>query len=264
MENQLVVVTGASSGIGRSLIKAIRSIAPHVVVCNLSRNKPDFFTENSLLHFPTDLSDPKAIEATADEVLGVLPDNGEGQVLLINNSGFGDYGRFQQLDSAKQLEMIDVNVRAVVDLTSRLLPALIQRGGTIVTIASTAAFQPTAYLATYGATKSFVRNWSLALNEDLRGTKVRALAVCPGPTRSNFFKTAGFKEAPLADTGGFLDMTSEAVADKTVRAITNERSLLVTGLQNKLITTFARTLPIRVITRVAAAILKRMRLNAHT
>lgn len=93
--------------------------------------------------------------------------------------------------------MIDLNVRAVVDLSSRLLPVILPRGGTIVTIASTAAFQPTPFLATYGATKAFVRNWSLALNEDLRGIKVRTLTVCPGPTRSNFFKAAGFETLPM-------------------------------------------------------------------
>ncbi|MDP4694598.1 MAG: SDR family NAD(P)-dependent oxidoreductase, partial [Opitutales bacterium] len=111
--------------------------------------------------------------------------------------GYGDYGRMPDLDIGKQLNMIDLNVRAVVDLTTRLLPQLLERGGAIVNIASTSAFQPTPFLATYGATKAFVLNWTLALNEDLRGTSVRALAICPGPTRSNFYKSAGFESPPM-------------------------------------------------------------------
>ena len=94
--------------------------------------------------------------------------------------------------------MIDLNVRAVVQLTGRLLPLLKARGGAIVNVASTAAFQPTPWMATYGATKAFVLNWSLALNQDLRGTGVRVLVVCPGTTETEFFKRAGRGEAPPA------------------------------------------------------------------
>jgi short-subunit dehydrogenase len=157
--------------------------------------------------------------------------------------------------------MIHLNVRAVVDLSARLLPVILPRGGTI---ASTAAFQPTPYLATYGATKAFVRNWSLTLGEDLRGTKVRTLAVCPGPTRSNFFKAAGFETPPMG--GGAnkcLDMTSDEVATHTLRAIAKERSLIVTGWKNRLITFFGSQLPLVAVSRVGASILRKMRLEKH-
>ena len=260
----VIIITGGSSGIGCSIIKAILNIAPDAQLCNLSRSKPDISLGDNGQHYTVDLSDAKALLETAEALKDRIESTPEGEVLLVNNSGFGDYGRLPDLEIHKQLSMIDLNVRAVVDLSSRLLPAMLSRGGTIVTIASTAAFQPTPFLTTYGATKAFVRNWSLALGEDLRGTKVRTLAVCPGPTRSNFFKAAGFETPPI-DGGGNqgLDMTSDQVAAYTLGAIAKERSLIVIGWKNRLITFLGSQLPLVAVTRIGAVILRKMRLEKH-
>ncbi len=239
-------------------------MATKAQLCNLSRSKPDVSLGEKGQNYTVDLSNAQALAEAAEALKAIIESAPEGEVLLINNSGFGDYGRFHNLEIGKQLSMIDLNVRAVVDLSARLLPVILPRGGTIVTIASTAAFQPTPFLATYGATKAFVRNWSLALGEDLRGTKVRTLAVCPGPTRSNFFKAAGFETPPMdqgANQG--LDMSSDQVANYTLRAITQERSVIVTGWKNRLITFFGSQLPLIVATRISAGILRKMRLEKH-
>jgi short-subunit dehydrogenase len=260
----VIIVTGGSSGIGCSIIKAIMKLAPTATVCNLSRSKPgDFFDERGI-HLPTDLSDAAAVSAAVQRLNTIIAGAGKGEVLLFNNSGFGDYGRQHDLDRAKQLRMIDLNIGAVVDLTAGLLPQMLERGGCVVNVASTAAFQPTPYLATYGATKAFVLNWTLALGEDLRGTKVRTLAVCPGPTRSNFFKSAGFETPPMQEgTNLTPDMTSEQVADLTLRALARGQSLLVTGWRNKLIAFLGSKFPILAVTRIGGAILRKMRLEAH-
>ena len=260
----VTIVTGGSSGIGCFFIKAIKNVSPDMWVCNLSRSKPGVFLGENGTHLAVDLSDSAALQAAADTLLVKLEEAPPGKVLLVNNSGFGDYGPLPQVDTAKQLKMIDLNIRAVVDLTTRLLPALLVRGGTVVNIASTAAFQPTPFLATYGATKAFVRNWSLALHEDLRGTGVRALAVCPGPTRTNFFKAAGFTNPPIGESGsGALDMTADEVALRTLRAIAREKTIIVTGWKNRLITSLGGTLPITWVTRIGAIILRKLRLEQH-
>lgn len=260
----VIIVTGGSSGIGCSIIKAIKNLAPTSTLCNLSRSKPGDFFDQHGIHIATDLSDSKAVAAAAAQLNIIIAEAEAGEVLLINNSGFGDYGRLQDLNRTKQLQMIDLNVRAVVDLTAHLLPQMLERGGCVVNVASTASFQPTAYLATYGATKAFVLNWTLALGEDLRGTKVRTLAVCPGPTRSNFFKSAGFETPPMQEGASLTpDMTSEQVADLTLQALAKGKSLLVTGWRNKLIAFFGSKFPIIVVTRVGAAILRKMRLETH-
>ena len=260
----VIIITGGSSGIGRSIIKAILKTTSDAQLCNLSRSKPDISLGVNGQHYPVDLSDAQALAEVSESLKARIESAPEGEVLLVNNSGFGDYGRLPYLEIHKQLSMIDLNIRAVVDLSARLLPVILPRGGTIVTIASTAAFQPTPFLATYGATKAFVRNWSLALGEDLRGTQVRTLAVCPGPTRSNFFKAAGFETPPMdqgANQG--LDMSSDQVAAYTLRAISKERSLIVTGWKNRLITFFGSQLPLVTATRISAGILRKMRLEKH-
>ncbi|MGZ0654445.1 SDR family NAD(P)-dependent oxidoreductase [Coraliomargarita sp. W4R53] len=260
----VIVVTGGSSGIGCSIIKAIQTINSDACLCNLSRSKPDIFLGNNGKHYTVDLSNSAELASTAEALLKRIESAPMGEVLLVNNSGFGDYGRMPDLDIDKQLSMIDLNIRAVVDLTARLLPTMLQRGGVVVNIASTAAFQPTAFMATYGASKAFVLNWSLALNEDLRGSKVRSLAVCPGPTRSNFFKAAGFETPPMtkgANKG--LDMTADEVAERTLNAIAKGRSLAITGWLNWCITCFGSKMPIVAVTRIGAMILKKMRLEEH-
>ena len=255
-----VIITGGSSGIGKSFIGAIAKLHPSVFICNLSRSVPDInIGKLKLGHVPCDLSDMRAISSAADEVLRLLVAHApNGPVLLINNSGFGSYGRFSEVELAQHLGMIDVNVRAVVQLTGRLLPMLKIRGGAIITVASTAAFQPTPYLATYGATKAFVLHWSLALNEELRGTGVRAMALCPGPTSTAFFKQAGLIEGAVSDSVG---QTGEEVVAEALNALAKGRSLVVTGWKNKVMAAFSSKFPKPFITRLSARILGKYRLK---
>jgi short-subunit dehydrogenase len=260
----VIIVTGGSSGIGCSIIKAIIKVGKKVRICNLSRTKPDILLGENGVHIGTDLSDAAALGEAAEQLKAIIDDAGPGEVLLFNNSGFGGYGKFSELDHAKQLNMIDLNIRAMVDLTARLLPQMLQRGGAVINVASTAAFQPTPYLATYGASKAFVLNWTLALNEDLRGSTVRALAVCPGPTRSNFFKAAGFEKPPMGESGGAsLDMTADQVADYTLNALASGKPLVVTGWKNKCIAFFGSKAPIVAVARVGGMILRKLRLEQH-
>ncbi|MFI5357754.1 MAG: SDR family NAD(P)-dependent oxidoreductase [Opitutales bacterium] len=255
-----VIVTGGSSGIGKSFIKLVGNVKPELVVCNLSRCHPDIKSVAlKLHHIAIDLSEPARIEFAAEEALRWLGREAPvGKVLFINNSGFGGYGIFPEPDLAHQLGMINVNIRAGVELTGRLLPMLKARGGAIVNVASTAAFQPTAYMAVYGATKAFVLHWSLALNEELRGTGVRALAVCPGPTATEFFRRAGLEAGSVADQ---LSMSSEAVALAALRALANGRSVVVTGWTNKIGAFLVTKLPKPLATSLTARVLARFRLK---
>jgi len=262
----VIIVTGGSSGIGCSIIKASLRLKPELVVCNLSRSEPKLFLGERGRHLATDLTEGGALAAAAEILKGILAEAPPGEVLLFNNSGFGDYGRLTDLDIHKQLSMIDLNMKAAVDLTLRLLPVLRERGGCVVNVASTAGFQPTPFLATYGASKSFLLNWSMALNEELRGTRLRALAVCPGPTRSNFFKAAGFESPPMREGGGIggsLDMSSDEVAERTLRAVAAGRALVVTGWRNRLIAGLGGSLPKTWVTRLGGAILRKLRLERH-
>ena len=256
-----VVVTGGSSGIGKSFIRLAGTLKADLVICNFSRRPPpeNIFPNAAkrLNHFYCDLSRPAEVARAAGEVIAFLgravP---AGRILLINNSGIGAFGAFADQPVARQLEVIDVNVRALVQLTGLLLPLLSARGGAIMNIASTVAFQPTPYAATYGASKAFVLHWTLALNEELRGTGVRAIAVCPGTTTTEFFRTAG-----LGDQAGEtrLSMTTDQVAETALRALGAGRAQVVPGWVNKLYTFAGSKLRKSHAARIAAAMLTRYR-----
>ena len=255
-----VIITGGSSGIGKSFIELCGKLRPDLAFCNLSRRSPGInIPQLKLRHIPCDLSDSAQVEKALAGVMDFLAvDAPKGGILLVNNSGFGLYGSFPEPATEQQLEMVDLNVRAVLHLTGALLPTLKARGGAIVTVASTAAFQPTPYLAAYGASKAFVLHWSLALNEELRGTGVRALALCPGPTSTDFFMRAGLEKGSVP---GMLGETSEQVVLAALRALAARKPMVVSGWKNKLQAAVSSKLPKAFVSRMAALALARWRLN---
>src|SRR5207248_1519704 len=151
---------------------------------------------------PKDLSDPAAPHEIFDEISrsGVLVE------ALMNNAGFGLLGRFWELDVQQQVEMIQVNVTALTELSRLFLPGFIERRhGRILNVASTAAFQPGPLMAVYYATKSYVVSLSAALHNEARDYGVSVTCVCPGPTQTEFGHRAGttstklFKSRPPMD-----------------------------------------------------------------
>lgn len=261
-----VVLTGGSSGIGKSFIKLCESLKSDLIFCNLSRRPPEGISthraQKFLNHFPCDLSRAADIDRVAAEVEAFLTRTApSGRILLINNSGIGAFGRFPEPNLAHELAMVDVNVRAMVHLTGVLLPILERRGGAIMNIASTVAFQPAAFAATYGASKAFVLHWTLALNEELRGRGVHALAVCPGTTRTDFFRAAGLGEGAIVKS---LSMGSDEVAGIALRALARGRAQVVPGWKNKLYSFAGSKLPKPIAARVAAKVMARLRLRARS
>jgi len=257
-----IIVTGGSSGIGRSFIKLGRKLRPDLFFCNLSRSAPrEIISADArkyLNHFSCDLARSSEVERDAGELRTFLTREAPaGPILLINNSGIGAFGRFPEPDLEHELRMVDLNVRAVVQLTGLLLPVLRERGGAVMNIASTVAFQPTAMCATYGATKAFVLNWTVALNEELRGTNVLALAVCPGTTKTEFFERAGVGAGGAAA----FAMTSDEVAEIALRALAGKKALVVTGWKNKLLTWAGARVAKTFAARVSAWMLTKMRLS---
>lgn len=256
-----VIISGGSSGIGKSIIGLCLELKPDLVICNLSRRPPpENISPNSrkfLNHFSCDLADSAAVEEAVEAVSGFLDRTvPAGRILLINNSGFGSFGEFLELDLDQELRMVDVNVRAMVALTGQLRPLLRARGGAVMNIASTLAFQPAPYSATYAAGKAFVLHWTLALNEEWRGSTLRALAVCPGTTRTAFFRTAGVGDGAVTDS---VAMTSDDVARAALAALADGRAVVVTGWKNKLLVAASSVLPKPWQARIVARVLARRR-----
>ncbi len=219
----------------------------------------DSFPEGHILSIPCDLADKESRQKALVRCREWLKaeDRG-GKILLINNSGFGGYGEFPSPSTDRNLSMIEVNVAGPVWMTGALAEELKSSKGAVMSIASTASFQPTPYLSTYGATKAFVLHWSLGLSQEWKRDGVQVLCVCPGPTETAFFKEAGFKEAPLKGGSG---QTAEEVAKIAINSLAKGKTLVTCGVVNKLVAAGAGRLPLTWVTWIAASIMRRLRLE---
>jgi uncharacterized protein len=241
------VVTGASSGLGRELAQLLASRGEHVVVVARS---PEALTalaaaSSRIQPVVADLSTPQG----RDE-LGKVVDVVD---ILVNNAGFGSGGRFADAPRALSDQMVDVNVAALTDLTARWLPGMVARGaGRIVNVASTAAFQPGPNMAVYYATKAYVLSFSEALANELSGTGVTVTALCPGPTITDFQKTAGVEKTALFT--GPLVMDAAAVARAGYRGMLRGQRLVIPGVANNVLVQALRVSP----RRLATAIIRRI------
>ena len=257
-EYGLSIMTGGSSGIGKSIIEQVSKLRPDTRVCNISRRKPtSFLIDSTHTHLETDLTNREQRSATIEKITLIIRNlPASCKILLINNAGYGFYGSIEDHSSEEHLRLVELNTLAILDLTTRLLPEIKQRGGGIMNIASTTAFQPTPWMATYGASKAFLLNWSLALREELRGTGVNCLAVCPGPTRTHFHENAGFETT--AREGSF-GMSPDQVAAESLKALEKGRSLHIPGFGNRLTAFFATHLPRQLAARLAGLAIRRYR-----
>jgi hypothetical protein len=253
---RLAVVTGASSGIGEALARALVRRGEAVLAVARRAERLEAMAADALSagHAPLhtlalDLEAEGASQtlAAAARRLGV-------PALLVNNAGFGAYGPFEGADAGRLAAMVRLNCEALVLCTHALLPDLRAAGrATILNVASAAAFQPTPYMAAYGATKAFVLSFTEAIDEELRGGGVRALAFCPGPVDTEFGEVAGvgarFHEVPGR-------LSAEEAAEAALRQLDEGQAVLVPGGLNKVATTLAQVLPRALVRRAASQVLK--------
>ena len=195
-----------------------------------------------------DLGAPGAAAAVVADVAA----HGETVGTLINNAGFGLWGKFVALDGPRQRAMIDLNVGTLVELCRAVLPGMIERkSGAILNIASTAAFQPGPGMATYFATKAFVLSFSEALHEEVGKDGVRVTALCPGPTKTEFGEVAGFKGNGAFDR---MSARSEDVVAMGLKALDAGQAVAIPGLANKMGAQAHRLMPRSWLRKITALI----------
>jgi uncharacterized protein len=171
---------------------------------------------------------------------------------LINNAGFGTTGRFDRLPLAREIEEIELNVTALVALTRLFLPSMIERRrGTIINVASTAAFQAVPYMATYAATKAFVLSFTEAIGVETAGTGVRILALCPGPVRTEFQAVAKNENALMPS---FVYLDADTVVRQALAAVERGRRIRINGRMNTASAVAARLFPRALVTAIAGRI----------
>jgi short-subunit dehydrogenase len=196
---------------------------------------------------PADL----AAEGAATRLRDAVASRGLGVDLLVNNAGLGQSAPFVEQDPSRVRAMLDVNVRAVVEMTHAFLPAMIERGrGRVVNVASNAAFQAVPFLTVYAATKAFVLSFTEGIAEELKGTGVRVQALCPGFTETEFLQLAGTDEGLGVSRTPRLSV--DEVVETSLRALDRGKLRVITGWLNWLGVFAQRFLPASLPRRVGA------------
>jgi short-subunit dehydrogenase len=245
------LITGASSGIGYELARLFARDHHNLVLVARSADKLAQVAAELQTHGVTvksvalDLTAPPAPNFLFDQ----LQREGIAIDILVNNAGFGMYGEFAQMPEAEILGQIDLNIRALTELTRLFLPPMLaRRHGRIMNVASTAAFQPGPLLAVYYATKAYVLSFSEAIANELRDTGVTVTCFCPGATHTDFAQRAGVSNSRLFKLGA---MSAANVALDGYRAVMEGRTLAISGTHNWLVAQGTRFAPRKMVTAIS-------------
>lgn len=249
------VITGASSGIGAAFARKLAARGRNVLL--VARSEDKLITLCNELgrasgvraHYLTlDLLQPNAVAQLFEETQKreLVVD------MLVNNAGFGSMDDFVELDLARELAMIDLNVKSLVEMTHWFLKPMRERKqGVIINVGSTAGFQAVPYMATYAATKAFVLSFSEALWEENREHGVHVMALCPGVTDTNFFAAANMGRPPMRTI-----QTAEEVVDTALRSLGHRKSSVVSGWTNWFAVEAERFVPRSLVIKIAGKALR--------
>jgi uncharacterized protein len=252
---QTALITGASGGIGLDLAREFAKDGYNLVLVARSKDK--------LVSIANDFAKQYNISATViakdlskasapDELYSELKTQGVQIDALVNNAGFGTYGKFVETPTEQELQIMQLNMVALTHLSKLFAKDMVTRkNGKILNVASTAAFQPGPLMAVYYASKAYVLSFSEALANELEGTGVTVTVLCPGPTASGFQERAAMQESKLVQKGGMVPMmTSEDVAAQGYQATKRGQSVVIPGFMNQMGTLMSRFLPRKTVTRI--------------
>lgn len=244
------LITGASSGIGYQMALYLDELGYDLILVSRDKEKLQQM-QNKLKNEPKIIVADLSIESKVKEVY-VLCKN-ENIDILINNAGFGDFGKFDETDLTKEMEMLDLNIKAVHILTKMFLKDMKKRdSGYILNVASSAAFVPGPLMATYYSTKAYVLRLTTSIYEELRRDKSNVVVscLCPGPVATNFNKVAGvnFSVKPL---------NSKDVARYGIDQLLKKKLVIIPGVKMKLANFFQRFLSTKMLAKITYNIQKK-------
>ncbi|HEY1144306.1 MAG TPA: SDR family oxidoreductase [Sphingomicrobium sp.] len=245
------LITGASAGLGVEFARQCARRGEEVVLVARRADRLEALAAEigAKAHvIAADLTEPRA----GTKVVGEIIARGMWVRTLINNAGFGLRGRFDELPLARQLEMIDLNVRALTNLTFVVINDMVLKGGgAILNVASTAAFQPGPKMAVYFATKAYVLSFTEALHEEWKDRGIKVSALCPGPTRTEFGDVAGIRTLGQFER---LAMDAGPVVRAGLEGLDANRAIVIPGAVNKAGAWSTRLAPRSVVRKIAGSL----------
>ncbi|MGA8236927.1 MAG: SDR family oxidoreductase [Candidatus Sulfotelmatobacter sp.] len=250
---QTALVTGASGGIGYELAKLFARDRYNVVLVARSAEKLTRVAIELQRQFGV-IVKTVALDLAAQPAPKFLFDQlqreGASIDVLVNNAGFGGFGEFAAMPEEEILGQIQLNISALTHLTRLFLPPMLaRRGGKVMNVASTAAFQPGPLMAVYYATKAYVLSFSEALANEVAGSGVVVSCFCPGATDTGFAKRAGTENSRLFRK--LRPMNAEVVARDGYRGLMAGRTLVISGMRNRLVAESVRFAPRRMVTAIS-------------
>jgi short-subunit dehydrogenase len=247
MAKGVVLITGASSGIGFELAKVFAQEGYDLIVSSGDERKLKSAADSLAAHFEStgitpvvaDLSRVEGAKSLHDAVTKI------GDVdILVNNAGVGVWGPFAETDLSREMAMMQINVASLVAITKRFLPRMIERGNgkcKLLFTASETAVAPLAFMAVYAATKAFIYHFALALREELKEANITVTALLPGMTATDFFRRADMLDSMMVKEGDMADPSD--VARAAFDALMAGDDHVVTPLKSRLEGTMAKLVP---------------------
>ncbi len=252
------LITGASKGIGKSIADVLARQGYNLLLVARSAGELEQVSaaiENkhkvTIHYLAVDLSNVDGVQRVVNWVSNLnVPLS-----VLINNAGYGVFGKFTDRQLNEQINMLDLNINAVISLTHQLLPALQANPSSyILNVASTAAYQAVPALAVYAASKAFILSYSRGLRYELKDTTVSVSCLCPGPTATNFAHRAGMDS--LAELAEKFNMPPDEVAEIGIKGLFNKKAEIIPGFLNRIGAAGARLLNKALIERIGARLYK--------
>ena len=242
---KIAIVTGASSGIGREFVKQIDAryeLDEMWVIARRAERLEELknIIKSRVVLISLDLSQKESVEILKDKLKSEAPDVS----VLVNAAGYGKFGKFDELDADEQIGMLDLNARAVTEITHCVLPYM-NKGAEIYQVCSRSGFHPVPYMSVYAATKAYVLNFSRGLNVELKSRGIRVIAVCPGWVKTEFFDRAVVDDKTIVYYNTFV--TAEAVVKLALKDMKRGRDVSVCGFTTRYQLLIAKYIPHRMV-----------------
>lgn len=240
MTERVTLITGASSGIGTELARVFAANGHRLALVARREDRLAGIARELAGAAPIVIACDLEAPDAGDRIAAALADAGVEVEYVVNNAGFGLFGKAVDLKRAEQLAIIDVNIRALTDLSLRFSESLIRHRGGILNIGSIAGFLPGPGMAVYYASKAYVMSFTEGLRQELASKGVRVTLICPGPVQTEFQGRAGF--SPGFDSS-VLDVSPREVARQAYRGLMTNRRAVLPGLGVKIVPPLLRLFP---------------------